>query len=396
MLKAQRLSELTGAVFAQMEDARRRCVARGMKVINLSVGSPDLAPAPHVIQTLRDGIEDLGNYGYPMKDMPEFRQAVAGWYRRRFVVELKPETEVLGLMGSQEGLAHICLGVVDPGEIVMVPDPGYPIYSAGPLMAGAVLYPLPMVAENDFLPDLDSIPGEVWRKTRVLVLNYPNNPVSAVAGRDFFEHVVDVARRRKIIVVHDAAYSELAFDGYRPMSFLEVPGAREVGVEFNSCSKTFNMAGCRVAYLVGNPEVVAALAEVKAHLDYGIFRPVQQAAIAALDGPQDVVREMALTYQRRRDVLIDGLNRAGWSMPKPKATMFAWAPVPRGYGSQDFAMTLLERAGVAVVPGNGFGARGEGYVRIALVQPEEVMREVVDRVAQSGVLEAPILPWLAP
>lgn len=384
-LRSDRLKNLTSAVFAKMDAARRVCLARGIDVINLSIGSPDLTPAPHVLRRLHEALDREGNYGYPMRCLPEFHEAVASWYRRRFGVVLDPETEVQGLMGSQDGLAHVSLAFCNPGDLVMVPDPGYPIYSAGPLLSGAKLYPLPLLVENAFLPDLESIDEGTWRKTKILIINYPNNPVSAVAGREFYEKVVEIAARYGIVVCHDAAYSELAFDGYRPMSFLEVPGAREVGIEFNSLSKTFNMAGCRIGYAVGNPGIIAALAEVKNHLDYGIFRPVQEAAIAALTGPQESVAVMAKTYERRRDVLVDGLRRAGWDMPKSKATMFVWAPVPGGQESEPFALELLARTGVVVVPGSGFGPKGEGYVRIALVKPDNVMAEAVRRIESSGM-----------
>jgi LL-diaminopimelate aminotransferase len=387
MQKPHRLQQLSAAVFAQMDAARRNVLARGTDVINLSIGSPDLPPAPHILDALRRGIDEPGNYGYPMKDMPEFRQAVASWYRARFGVSLDPEHEVLGLIGSQEGLAHVTQALADPGDLVLVPDPGYPIYAAGPVLAGADLYPVPLAAGRRFLPDLAAIPPEVARRAKLLVLNYPSNPLAATATPELFRETVRFAREHGVVILHDAAYSELAFDGYRPPSFLETPGATEVGVEFNSLSKTFNLAGARIAYAVGNRQVLAQMAEVKSHLDYGIFRPIQMAAVAALTGPQEPVREMAETYRRRRDILVGGLRQIGWPVPSPKATMFCWAPVPAGYTSLDFAMAVLERAGIAIVPGSGFGAMGEGYVRIALVQPEERLAEAVERLGRSGLLE---------
>lgn len=401
--RSRRLAGLAAAVFATMDAARREAIAAGVDVIDLSIGSPDLPPAPHVIERLRAAAANPGHYVYPLADLPAFREAVAGWSQRRFGVSVDPATEVLGLNGSQDGLAHVALAVCDPGDVVLVPDPGYPIYAAGPRLAGCELYPVPLREETGFLPDIEAIPDEIWRRAKLWLLNYPSNPLSATAGLDFFARVVAVAARRGVTVLHDAAYSELAFDGYRPPSFLQVPGAKEVGIEFNSLSKTFNLAGARVAYALGNAAVVKALAEVKGHLDFGIFRPVQEAAIAALTGPQESVAEMAATYQRRRDVLVAGLRQAGWDVPLPKATMFCWARLPvgaagasaradgtpsagEGSPSERFALDLLRRAGVATVPGVGFGARGEGFVRIALVQSEARIAEAVRRIADSGVL----------
>lgn len=391
-----------------MDAASRKARATGVDVINLSIGSPDRAPAPHIIEALSRAVRDQGNYGYPMACIPRYNEAVAAWYQRRFDVTLDPPTEVLGIAGSQDGLAHLCLATTNPGDIVLVPDPGYPVYSAGPVMAGAVLYPVALSEAGGYLPDFDAIPEDIWRRAKVMLLNYPSNPLAATADLDFFRRVVEVARRRHVVVVHDAAYCELTFDGYRPPSFLQVEGAKEVGIEFNSLSKTFNMAGCRIGYAVGNPEIIKALAEVKGHLDFGIFRPVQEAGIAALEGPQEWVRDNAAAYQRRRDILVDGLAAAGWKMPKPKATMFCWAPIPSAAGiegdsaddtgcngpdsrgacanSMQFALRLLEKTGIVIVPGIGFGERGEGYARLALVQSEERMAEAVRRFAASGMI----------
>jgi len=387
MAKPRRLERLAASVFTAMDEAQKRAAARGLNVINLSIGSPDLPPAPHIIEALARGVRDTSHYGYPLRDLPVFREAVAVWYGRRFGVALDPATEILGLAGSQEGLAHLAQALVDPGDLVLVPDPGYPIYAAGPILAGAEIHPVPLCGAQDYLPDLEALPGEVKKRAKLLLLNYPNNPLAAVTRPGFFARAVDFARRYGVAVLHDAAYSELSFDGYRPPSFLETPGAGEIGLEFNSLSKTFNLAGARIAYAVGNAGLIAHLAEVKSHLDYGLFRPIQLAAAAALTGPQDCVAETAAAYQRRRDVLVEGLNRLGWAVPSPRATMFCWAPVPPGSGtSLDFATILLERAGVAVTPGSGFGRMGEGYVRIALVQPEERLREAVVRIENAGII----------
>lgn len=380
--RPQRLRQLSGSIFAQMDDAKRRAQARGMDVINLSVGSPDLPPAPHIIAALREGIADPGVYGYPLRDQPAFRAAVAQWYQQRFGVSLDPESQVLGLMGSQEGLAHATQAFCEPGDVVMIPDPGYPIYTAGPTLAGATLYRYPLRPEKGFVFDPADVPPEVWEQARLLILNYPSNPQAAVATDYLFPRVVEYARRYGVVVLHDAAYSELTFDGYRAPSFLQTPGALEVGLEFNSLSKTFNFAGARVAYAVGNPELVAALAEVKGHLDYGIFIPLQRAAVTALTGPQDVVREMAATYQARRDALVAGLRSAGWEVPLPRATMFLWARIPHGDDDLAFCTGLLEETGVVLTPGSGFGPGGKGYVRMALVQPVARLEEAAARVAR--------------
>ncbi|MCS5695764.1 LL-diaminopimelate aminotransferase [Desulfofundulus thermocisternus] len=381
---AQRIKGLESAIFNEMEHYKKQVEARGIKVINLGVGSPDRPPAPHIIAALHRAIDNPANYRYPLEGLPALYRAVARWYQRRFGVELDPDHEVLVLMGSQDGLAHIALAYIDPGDIALVPDPGYPIYACSILLAGGEIYPMPLLAENDFLPDLDSIPEEVAVKARLMWLNYPNNPVAVSANRNFFERVVEFARRYDILVCHDIAYAELAYDGFKPMSFLEVPGAKEVGVEFYSLSKTYNMAGCRIGFAVGNRDVLAALSRLKSNIDYGVFRVVQEAGIAALEGPQDCVEETARTYQRRRDILVDGLVRYGWHMPKPNASMFVWAPLPGGYtSSRQFALELLERAGVLVIPGLAFGSRGEGYVRMALVQEEEVLAEAVERIGSA-------------
>ncbi|SHI45351.1 LL-diaminopimelate aminotransferase [Desulfofundulus thermosubterraneus] len=381
---AQRIKGLESAIFNEMEHYKKQVEARGVKVINLGVGSPDRPPAPHIIAALHRAIDNPVNYRYPLEGLPALHQALARWYRRRFGVELDPEHEVLVLMGSQDGLAHIALAYINPGDVALVPDPGYPIYAFSILLAGGEIYAMPLLAENNFLPDLASIPGEVARRARLMWLNYPNNPVAVSANREFFERVVDFARHYGILVCHDAAYAELAYDGFKPMSFLEVPGAKEVGVEFYSLSKTYNMAGCRIGFAVGNRHVLAALARIKSNIDYGVFRAVQEAGIAALEGPQDCVEETARTYQGRRDVLVDGLARYGWHIPKPNASMFVWAPLPAGYtSSRQFALELLERAGVLVIPGLAFGAMGEGYVRIALVQEEELLAEAVERIGRA-------------
>ncbi|MFZ5611760.1 MAG: LL-diaminopimelate aminotransferase [Bacillota bacterium] len=365
-----------------MAKAKAKKEVKGVKVIDLSVGSPDLPPAPHIIEALRKGVENPCNYTYPLSGKLELHRALTHWYKQRFNVVLDPATEVLTLMGSQDGLAHVALAYINPGDIALVPDPGYPIYAASILLAEGELYPMPLLEKNRFLPDFTVIPPAVAKRARMMTINYPNNPVAASANADFYKEVVDFAKTYDIVVCHDVAYAELAYDGFKPMSFLEVPGAKEVGIEFYSLSKTYNMAGCRIGFAVGNANILHALGRIKSNIDYGVFSAVQEAGIAALTGDQECVRQTAATYQRRRDILVEGLGKLGWQMPKPQASMFIWAPLPGGYrSSMDFCLEFLDKTGILMVPGVAFGAQGEGYVRIAMVQKEEDLREAIERVA---------------
>lgn len=383
----RRLRRLSGSVFAQLENARRRMVASGQDVINLGIGSPDLPPGQQIKNVLATEVGRDDVYGYSIMAEPQLLEAISYRYQKRFHVNLDPEREVIDLMGSQEGLGHIFLGLVEPGDIVLVPDPTYPIYHAGPLLAGADIYPVPLLAENDYLPDLDAIPHTVLNRAKVLIINYPANPTTAVADVNFFSYVVSWAQRWGIWVLHDAAYTDLGFDGYQPPSFLQAPGALHVGIEFNSLSKTFNMAGCRVGYAVGAASLVSVLRQVKNHLDYGTFLPIQRAAAFALRQPLDLARQTAKLYQQRRDALLAAFAEIGWELPTPKATMFCWSPLPAGYDDdQQFAFDLLQHAGVIVAPGSGFGPGGRGYVRIALVREEAALREAAQRIANSRLL----------
>ncbi|MFZ3171648.1 MAG: LL-diaminopimelate aminotransferase [Carboxydocellales bacterium] len=380
---AQRMEKLSTGIFSEMEAHKRMVEAEGLKVINLGIGSPDQPPGEHIKAALIKGINKDENYRYPVfEGRLDVRAAVARWYLGRFGVKLDPEQEVLLLMGSQDGLAHLAWAYINPGDIALVPDPGYPIYSASILLAGGEIYPMPLLEERRFLPDLAAIPESVARKAKMMLLNYPSNPVAAVADAAFFREAVEFGIKYNVLICHDAAYSELAFDGFKPMSFLEVEGAKDVGIEFHSCSKTFNMAGCRIGFVVGKAEVVQNLNKIKSNIDYGVFTTVQEAAMAALDGPQEFVWENADAYQRRRDVLVDGLAKVGWPIPKPKGSMFLWAKIPPGFSSSmAFSIELLEKAGVLVIPGNAFGGQGEGYVRIALTQTEEQLQQVVERIS---------------
>jgi LL-diaminopimelate aminotransferase len=380
---ATRIQGLTSAIFTQVDDMRKKEVALGKDVITLSIGSPDMSPAPHIIQTLKAAVSDVGNYGYTLsKGAPDLLDAIAEWYKKKFGVELDPNTEIHSLMGSQDGLAHLALCLVNPGDVILVPDPGYPIFTAGPSVAGAEIYHMPLKPENNYLPDLDSIDRSILQRAKFMIINYPNNPLAATAPRDFYEKLVKLAKQYKFLVCSDFAYSELVFDGYKPDSFLSIPGAKEVAIEFNSLSKTYSMAGCRIGYVVGNSEIISLLSRLKSNFDYGIFYPIQKAAIAALTGPQDCVEETAAEYQRRRDIIVNGLNDAGWKVERPIASMYVWAPVPTKQSSFAFTEDLLKNTGVAVIPGIAFGEYGEGFVRIALVQPPDRLKEAITRIKQ--------------
>lgn len=383
---SRRTDKLTSAIFAQLEQKKNELLARGRTVINFSVGTPDLPPPPHFIKTLQEEAGRPENYIYALKDIPELVTAAQEWYARRFGVSLEP-AELTSMMGSQDGLAHIPLTLADPGDVVLVPDPGYPIFSMGPFLAGATLYPLPLLRENNFLVDFERIDPAVAHRAKLIVVSYPGNPVTVTAPPQFYEKLIWFAKKYNIAVVHDNAYAELVFDGKTGGSFLSFPGARDVGVEFNSLSKSYNIPGCRISFALGNRALIAQLRNLKSHLDYGIFVPLQKAAVAALNGPQDCVAATARTYQARRDLLLDGLAAIGWPIEKPPATMFVWAPLPAKYTSSvQFTMELLEKTGVIVVPGSSFGAGGEGYVRIALVQAAEQIEKAIALIKSSAIL----------
>ncbi|GIP38773.1 aminotransferase [Paenibacillus sp. J31TS4] len=379
-----RLEKMGSAIFAEVAEWKAEAARSGWDVIDLGIGSPDQPPSEAVREALSRAVRDPGVYGYPSSEgSPAFRRAVADWYAHRFGVMLDPESEVLALMGSQDGLAHLAMAVTDPGDVAIVPDPGYPIYQAGLELAGVTPYLLPLTAENGFLPDLDGIPADVARRAAFLLCNYPSNPLAATAGLDTFERLVRFARDNGVLLVHDAAYSEMAFDGFRPPSVLQVDGAKEVAVEFHSMSKSFNMAGCRIALAVGNRDAIRALRTLKSNIDYGVFEAVQQAAIAAMEEDRKSDHNVSALYEARRDLLVNGLREAGWDVPTPKATMFLWAPIPDGWTSRQISREILEAAGVAVIPGDAFGTKGEGYVRIALVQPEDRLQEAVERLGRA-------------
>ncbi|WP_274652642.1 aminotransferase class I/II-fold pyridoxal phosphate-dependent enzyme [Paenibacillus humicola] len=389
--RAARLSRLGSSIFAEVAEWKREAVLAGTDVIDLSIGSPDLPPSESVRRALGEAAQRADAYGYPgSRGSAAFLEQAAEWLAFRFGIRIDPGDELVSLMGSQDGLGHLALALCDPGDIALVPDPGYPVYMAGLALAGVEPHPMPLRAENGFLPDLDAIPEAVWKRAKFMLLNFPSNPVSAVAGLEFFAKAVEAAKRHGVLIVHDLAYSELAFDGYRPPSILQVDGAKETAVEFHSLSKSFNMAGCRIGFLAGNRTAVAALRELKANIDYGVFLPVQEAAVTALK--EDMAGagvKAASVYERRRDVFLEALAAEGWRVKRPKATMFVWAPLPPMRWEQDIpwdsrriSREMLSRSGVAVVPGDAFGAEGEGYVRIALVEREERLLEAAGRIGR--------------
>jgi len=377
---SERLSKLPPYLFVEISRKIAEKKARGEKVISFGIGDPDLPTPANIIERLCQAAHDPANHRYPETEgLPELRQAIANWYRRRFGVELDPHEEVLPLIGSKEGIGHLSFCLLDPGDLALIPDPAYPVYSASTRLAGGEPYFLPLTEENNFLPELDAIPAEVAQRAKVLWLNYPNNPTAAVADLPFFERAVAFARKYDLFLCHDAAYTEVAYDGFRPPSLLQVPGAKEVGVEFHSCSKSYNMTGWRIGMVVGNKRVVDALMRFKSNLDSGIPQAIQQAAIEALSGPQDAIAEHNEVYRRRRDKLLATLKMLGLQARKPLASLYIWARVPEGFTSEKFAAKLLDEAGVAVTPGTGYGQYGEGYIRLSLTLPDEELEEGLAR-----------------
>ncbi len=374
---SRRMDHLPPYLFARIDEMKEEKQRQGVDIIDLGVGDPDLPTPKHIVEALCAAARDPKNHHYPSyAGMPAYRRAVAEWYRRRFGVDLEPMKETLALIGSKEGIAHIAEAFVNPGEVVLVADPGYPVYKTSTLFAEGKVYEMPLSPENNFLPVLEDIPADVVKQARMIFINYPNNPTAAVAPLSFFEEVVEFAREHGIVVVHDNAYSEIAFDGYRSPSFLEADGAIEVGIEMHSLSKTYNMTGWRIGMACGNADIVAGLGRVKTNVDSGAFDAIQHAAIAALTGPQDCVREACSIYQERRDALVSGLREIGFDVQAPKATFYVWVPVD---DCMAFAAKLLDEAGIVATPGIGFGRNGEGFVRFAITRSVERINEAVER-----------------
>ena len=377
---SKRIEKLPPYLFVQISKKIAEKKAKGEDVISFGIGDPDIPTPAHIIQSLNDAAKDPANHRYPETEgLPALRKAIAEWYAQRFSVTLDPDKEVLPLIGSKEGIGHAALCFIDPGDIALIPDPAYPVYAIGTLFAGGEAYYLPLTEDKDFLPDLENIPHNVLHKSKVLWINYPNNPTGAVAELDFFERAVFFGKKHGICVCHDGPYSEVAFDNYRPSSFLQAKGAKDVGVEFHSFSKSYNMTGWRIGMVVCNEKAVNALMRVKSNLDSGIPQAIQLAAIAALKGPQDCIRDHNAIYQRRRDNLLAAIRKIGLNARTPKASLYVWAKVPEGYTSADFTARLLDDAGVVVTPGNGYGKAGEGYIRFSLTLADDRFAEGIRR-----------------
>lgn len=389
---SKRMEHFGTGIFSVLADKKAVRLAQGKDVVDLSIGAPNIPPAPHIMEALAEAAREKENYLYAIRDTDELRHAVAAWYGRRYGVTLDPLKEIVAVMGSQEGLSHFALTIVDEGDTVLVPDPCYPVFADGPALAGARLHYMPQREENGYVIDLKEIPEDVAKRAKLMVVSYPNNPTTAMAPDSFYEELIAFAKKYDIIVLHDNAYSELVFDGAGCGSFLRFPGAKEVGVEFNSLSKTYGMAGARIGFCLGNAKIVEQLTALKSNIDYGIFLPVQKAAVAAITGDQSCVETVRKAYERRRNVLCEGLTSIGWRVEKCPATMFVWAKLPPSFlnhpdASNRFVLELLERAGVLVTPGSAFGPSGEGYVRMALVQDEDVMERGIRAIEESGILK---------
>ena len=369
-----------------LKEERERC---GEAIVDLSIGTPNIPPADHIIEALTKAVQDKKNYVYAISDTEELQAAVAKWYQQRYGVEIIANEEVVSLLGSQEGLAHIALAIADAGDVVLVPNPCYPIFSDGPILAGARLSYMPLRPENDYVIDFTEIDEETAKVAKLMIVSYPNNPTTAVAPDSFYEELIAFAKKYDIIVLHDNAYSELIFtDDHAGKSFLSYPGAKDVGVEFNSLSKTYGLAGGRIGFCIGNKDVVAMMIKLKSNMDYGMFKPLQKAAIAAITGDQQCVTTTREAYRARRDCFISEFAKLGWDIDPCPATMFVWSKIPKGFAnSNEFVEAMLSKAGVVMTPGSAFGSLGEGYVRIALVQEEDKIKEAARQVRESGILQ---------
>lgn len=387
MTFSERSRKIEEGIFSILNTKKEELLREGRTVYNFSVGTPDFKPPVHIMEAMQEACTDPENYKYALADRPEMLEAMQNFYRKRFGVELKT-SQIMSMYGSQEGMAHIALALCDPGDVVLVPNPGYPVFGIGPELMGAQLATYPLYAKNNFIPDFDDIPEDTARAARFMIISYPANPVCSVADDSFYEKAIAFAKKYDVILLHDNAYADLVYGGREGKSFLSYPGAMEVGIEFYSLSKSYNMTGMRISFALGNEEVIETFRKVRSQIDYGIFLPVQYAAVAALTGPQESVKEQCRQYEERNYALCRGLSSIGWEVPDGQGTMFVWAPIPKNYtSSEKFALDLIEKAGVIVVPGTAFGSLGEGYVRFALVYPVETIQKAVQTIAESGILE---------
>ncbi len=383
---AERIQKLPPYVFARLDELKAKAREQGLDLIDLGMGNPDGATPQPVVEAAIKALQNPANHGYPpFEGTASFRRAITNWYRRRYGVDLDPDSEALPLLGSKEGLTHLAIAYINPGDLILVPSPAYPAHFRGPVIAGGKVHSLILKPENDWLIDLGAIPEDVAQSAKILYFNYPSNPTAATAPREFFEEIVAFARKYEILLVHDLCYAELAFDGYQPTSLLEIPGAKEIGVEFHTLSKTYNMAGWRVGFVVGNRHIIQGLRTLKTNLDYGIFAALQTAAETALQLPDNYLHEVQERYRTRRDFLVQGLSQLGWNLSKTKATMYLWVPCPVGVSSTDFALNVLQQTGVVVTPGNAFGVAGEGYVRISLIAECDRLGEALHRFKQANI-----------
>jgi LL-diaminopimelate aminotransferase len=383
---AQRIKKIPPYLFAEIDKKKEAAIEKGVDIINLGIGDPDQPTPAHIIDQLAKSVRDPKTHDYPpYEGTKEFRSAIANWYFKRFQVNLDPEKEVISLIGSKEGIAHVFLAFIDPGDISLIPDPAYPVYKTGTLFANGEPYTMPLLEEKGFLPDLDSIDKDIAKKAKLMFLNYPNNPTGAIANKEYFKKVVNFAKKYDLLICHDFAYSELVYGGYRAPSFLEIEGAKDVCLEFHSLSKTYNMTGWRIGFAVGNQEAISALSIIKTNVDSGIFKAIQEAGITALTGPQDHIPELINMYTQRRDVVVNGLNQLGWHIEAPKATFYVWIPTPKNMNAIDFSNYVLEKTGIILTPGIGYGQYGEGYVRIALTVDVPRLKEAIVRLEKAGI-----------
>ncbi|MBF0516590.1 MAG: LL-diaminopimelate aminotransferase [Nitrospirae bacterium] len=378
---AERVKHLPPYLFDKIDKLKKQARGKGVDLIDLSIGDPDIPTPVHIVEALKEAAHKPEHHRYPSYEgMPAYREAVARWYKQRFGVSLDAASEVLSLIGSKEGIGHLPLAYVNPGDVVLCPSPGYPVYAIGTMFAGGEVHLMPLLESNGYFPDFSAIPDDVLKRAKLMFLNYPNNPTSALCTEEQFKSAIDLAHKYNFIICHDAAYTEMYYNGKKPMSFLEIDGAKDVGVELHSLSKTYNMTGWRIGFAVGNSDVIFGLGKIKTNLDSGVFQAVQEAAIAALDTNEAALAPLRDTYRARRDILYDGLKSIGLEPMKPDATFYMWTKVPKGYNSESFAVALLEKAGISATPGNGFGAAGEGYIRFALTVDVHRMQEAVERI----------------